>query len=93
VLGGYPGVILLPAVTVVLRVPDRGRRMLPAPHLLGGLFAVASAVGAVGEHLVFSGDTGPFVTAETNAIPQVICLIVVGGLAAALCRPATEQAE
>jgi hypothetical protein len=61
--------------------------------LLGALLAGASVVCAVGEHLVYSGATGPLVSAAANAIPQVICLIVVGGLAAALGRPAMEQAE
>jgi hypothetical protein len=88
VLGGYPGAILLPAVTGVLSIPARGRPVLPAPYLLGALFAVASVVGAVGEHLEFSGDTGRSVIAVANAIPQVICLMVVGGLAAVLCRQA-----
>jgi hypothetical protein len=45
---------------------------------------VASACGAVGEHLALSGDIGLEVSAPANAIPQVICLIVVGGMAAAL---------
>jgi arabinofuranan 3-O-arabinosyltransferase len=93
VLGGYPGAVLLPAVTGVLRIPARGWRVLSAPQLLGALFVGASVVGAVGEHLVYSGATGPIVSAAANAIPQVICLIVVGGLAAALCRPAMGQAE
>jgi arabinofuranan 3-O-arabinosyltransferase len=93
VLGGYPGAVLLPAVTGVLRIPARGRRVLSAPQLLGALLVGASVVCAVGEHLVYSGATGPLVSAAANAIPQVICLIVVGGLAAALGRPAMEQAE
>ena len=81
VLGGYPGAILVPAVAGALY-------FLAGPRVLGGLFAVALIVGAIGEHLVFSGDAGPFVTAAANTIPQVICLIVVGGLAGALLRTA-----
>jgi arabinofuranan 3-O-arabinosyltransferase len=95
VLGGYPGAILLPAVTGALSIPARGRRVLSAPQLLGALLgallAGASVVGAIGEHLEFSGASGRFVVAAANAIPQVICLIIVGGLAAALCRPPTGQ--
>ena len=95
VLGGYPGAVLLPIVTGLLRL--RLRRRSPGRHgrdqwdwesagrplLLGGLLAVASAIGAVGEHLVYSGDSGLTVTVTANAIPQFICLFVVGGLAAA----------
>ena len=66
---------------------------LAGPRVLGGLFAVALVVGAIGEHLVFAGDTGPFVTAAANAIPQVICLIVIGGLAAGLLRSARGPGE
>jgi hypothetical protein len=79
-LGGYPGAVLLPVVTGLLRLHPFGRTR---PLLLGGLLAVASAIGAVGEHLVYSGGSGLPVTAAANAIPQVICLIVVGGIAAA----------
>jgi arabinofuranan 3-O-arabinosyltransferase len=96
VLGGYPGAILLPVVTGALGIPAGGRRALSAPYLLGALLgallAAASVVGAIGEHLEFSGATGWFVVAAANAIPQVTCLIVVGGLAAALCRPPMGQA-
>jgi arabinofuranan 3-O-arabinosyltransferase len=96
VLGGYPGAVLLPVVTGLLLLPSRGRRRgrhgpdqrdrdtVDRPLLLGGLLAVASAIGAVGEHLVYSGDSGLTVTALSDAIPQVLCLLVVGGLAACL---------
>jgi arabinofuranan 3-O-arabinosyltransferase len=93
VLGGYPGAVLVPAVTGALSVPARGWRVPSAPQLLGGLLGGASVIGAVGEHLVLAGDSGPLVSAMSNAVPQVICLIVVGGLAAALCRQATEPQE
>jgi arabinofuranan 3-O-arabinosyltransferase len=94
VIGGYPGAILGPAVTGALSVPARAWRLPSAPQLLGALLLGASVIGAVGEHLVLAGDTGPLVSAASNAIPQVICLVVVGGLAAALCRrPATEPQE
>jgi arabinofuranan 3-O-arabinosyltransferase len=101
VLAGYPGAVLLPAVTGLLRFRPQGRppgrphgrhgrdrwdywETAGRPLLLGGLLAVASAIGAVGEHLVYSGASGLAVTATSNAIPQVICLLVVGGLAACL---------
>jgi hypothetical protein len=104
VLGGYPGAVLLPVVTGLLhlwpRRRRRGRHSLDAgkwdtagrPLLLGGLLAVASVIGAVGEHLVYSGDSGLAVTAASDAIPQVLCLLVVGGLAAA-CLEAADQED
>ncbi len=85
-LGGYPGAILLPAVAGTLRLALSAPRLTGrltdrlTGWLIGGLFAVAAVVGAVGEHLVFSGDSGPFVSAAANAIPQVLCLIIVAGL-------------
>jgi arabinofuranan 3-O-arabinosyltransferase len=96
VLGGYPGAITLPAVTGLLRL--RWHRRVPGRHgreqwnwgtagrplLLGGLLAISSAIGAVGEHGVYSGNSGLAVTATSDAIPQVLCLLVVGGLAACL---------
>jgi arabinofuranan 3-O-arabinosyltransferase len=108
VLGGYPGAVLLPVVTGLLRFRPQGRphgrphgrrdwETAGRPLLLGGLLAVASVIGAVGEHLVYSGDSGLAVTATSNAIPQVICLLVVGGLAAclpgALASPAGRPTE
>jgi hypothetical protein len=104
VLGGYPGAVLLPVVTGLLRLPSRGRPRgrhghrqrdwdtVGRPLLLAGLLAVASVIGAVGEHLLYSGDTGLTVTATANAIPQVICLLVVAGLAAA-CLPGTDPED
>ena len=93
VLGGYPGAIAVPAVTGLLCIPLPRRRAAAGPRLLGGGFAVALVVGVIGQHLVFSGHSGPLVSAMANAIPQVICLVVVGGLAAALLRAMPGPAE
>jgi arabinofuranan 3-O-arabinosyltransferase len=89
VLGGYPGAVLVPAAAVAFG----GWRRLAGWRgwLAAGLFVVASAVGAAGEHMVFSGDGGLLVTALSNAVPQVICLIVVGALAAALLAAPRED--
>ena len=97
VLGGYPGAVLLPVVTGLLRLRWRGRpRGRPGhdqgdgrPLLLAGLLAVASVIGAVGEHLLYAGDSGPAINATANTIPQVICLLIVGGLAAG-CLPGDD---
>jgi arabinofuranan 3-O-arabinosyltransferase len=87
VLGGYPGAVLVPAAACAFALLARTRRQEAGPWLLAGLLVLASACGAVGEHLALSGDIGLEVSAPANAIPQVICLIVVGGMAAALLRP------
>jgi arabinofuranan 3-O-arabinosyltransferase len=81
-LGGYPGAVLVPVATLAFT----RLRVLSSPWLLAGMLAVAAASGAVGEHLALSGDIGLVESAPANAIPQVICLLVVAGLAAALIR-------
>ena len=91
VLGGYPGAVLVPAVVAALRIPPPGWRERAGPRLLGGMFTIALVVGAIGQHLVLSGVAGPLVGATANAIPQLICLIVVAGLATALLD--TDQAD
>ena len=105
VLGGYPGAVLLPAATGLASLRWRGRRRgrhgrnqwdwgtAGRPLLLGCLLAAASAIGAVGEHWLYSGDSGPAVTATVNAIPQVICLLVVGGLVAACLSDGGTDAQ
>jgi arabinofuranan 3-O-arabinosyltransferase len=84
VLGGYPGALLVPAATFAFAGLARTRRRDTGPWLLAGLLMLAAACGAVGEHLALSGDIGLVVSAPANAIPQVTCLIVIGGMAAAL---------
>jgi arabinofuranan 3-O-arabinosyltransferase len=91
-LGGYPGAVILPAATggfLALRREPRGR--LASPWLVVGLMLAASAAGAVGEHLVLRGGNGPVVQWLADGIPQVICLLIIGGLAAALIRPEPDQ--
>jgi hypothetical protein len=87
VLGGYPGAILLPAASGLFLVRVRGRRVPSGPWLLGGLFGGTAVIGAIGEHLIFSGDSGRLVAALSNVVPQVSCLIVIAGLVAAACQP------
>jgi arabinofuranan 3-O-arabinosyltransferase len=89
-VGGYPGAVGVPAVAGVLCVLPPGGRARSGPRLLGGAFTVALAVGAIGEHLVLSGDSGPLATALTDTIPQLICLVVVGVVAAPLLRATLE---
>ena len=67
------------------------------PRVLAGLMIAASVCGAAGEHLQQAGTSGLGVTALLDGIPQVICLVIVGRLAAAVIlalpgrnRPAGE---
>jgi hypothetical protein len=90
-LGGYPGAIGVPIVTMLLSIQVRGRRIGPLPLVLGGLLVVAAVIGAIGGHLSFSGDSGAAVTAASSTIPQVICLIVIAGLLAAVHRSSEDN--
>jgi len=98
-LGGYPGAAILPAATLVFLVstsyrggpPPSGLRRLwfelLRPWLLAALLLAATACSAVGVHLLLGADSGPAATALVNAVPQVICLVIVARLVAALIIP------
>ena len=90
ILGGYPGAVLVPVVALLIGFAARGLYVRYGPPVLAGLLVVAAACGAVGVHLALSGDIGQVVSAPANAIPQVICLIVVGGMAGALIGPGQD---
>ncbi len=85
-LGGYPGALILIAATCLFVTAISNRRAhrfwleLSRPWVLTGLLLVAAACGAV-------GNSGPLLTGLWNAVPQVICLIIVGRLVAALILP------
>jgi arabinofuranan 3-O-arabinosyltransferase len=92
-LGGYPGALILLAATVGFLIcgsdlaGGAAGRLLPEavrPRALAGLLIAASVCGAVGDDLSRAGASGLSVTAAQDAIPQVICLVVVARLAAAL---------
>ena len=51
---------------------------------MAGLLLAATAAGAGGEHLVLSGNNGPVALWLADGIPQLICLLIIGRLAAAL---------
>jgi arabinofuranan 3-O-arabinosyltransferase len=91
-LGGYPGAVLLPvAVGVFLGVCRGSRWRRVDPLLVAGLMLAASATGALGEHLVRSGDSGPVALWLADGVPQIICLLIIGRLTAALIRPGPDQ--
>ena len=89
-LGGYPGAVILPAAAALFAVADSYRHARPwwyqlsRPRVPAALLLAAAACGVVGGQLVLDGTTGTVVTALANTAPQVICLVVVGRLAAAL---------
>jgi hypothetical protein len=98
-LGGYPGAGILPIATLIFLAATgyRGAQRpstlarcwleLLQPRALAVLLVVAAVCSAAGEHLVLGADSGLAVTALANTIPQVICLVIVGRLAAALIIP------
>jgi arabinofuranan 3-O-arabinosyltransferase len=92
-LGGFPGAVILTAAAWLLMAAASYRRSRRfwrecyRPRLLTGLLLAALACGAVGERLLWAGGSGLVVTGLWNAAPQIICLVLVGRLAAALILP------
>jgi arabinofuranan 3-O-arabinosyltransferase len=91
-LGGYPGAVIVPAATALFlycasdEVPARvavAAAELSRARTLAVLLIAAAICEAEGETLIQDGHTGLLVTV-LNATPQVICLAVIGRLAAAL---------
>jgi arabinofuranan 3-O-arabinosyltransferase len=89
-LGGYPGAGILTAAaflfTAAVSYRHRHRLWLELsrPWLVAGLLLAAAVCSVAGERLLAAGASGPLVTALTTTAPQVICLVVVARLAAAL---------
>ncbi len=89
-LGGYPGAVILTVATALFAVAVSYRRahwawyQLSRPWVVAALLLAAAACGAVGGQLLLAGVTGPLVKALVSTAPQVICLAVVGRMAAAL---------
>jgi arabinofuranan 3-O-arabinosyltransferase len=92
-LGGYPGAVILIVATGLFMAAVSYRRSrrywleLSRPRVLAGLLLAAAASGAVGEHLLLTGNSGLPVAGLSGAVPQIICLVIVGRLAAALILP------
>jgi SAM-dependent methyltransferase len=87
-LGGFPGAVIVPAATALF-LPWEARprqfwRALSSPLTLAVLVLAASATAAAGHRMLLAGASGLVVSALNNGLPQVICLLVVGRLAAAL---------
>jgi len=71
------------AVSVSYRHAHPAWYQVSRPWVPAALLMAAAACGVVGG-LMSDGTTGTVVTVLTNTAPQVICLAVVGRLAAAL---------
>jgi arabinofuranan 3-O-arabinosyltransferase len=87
-LGGYPGAAIVPVATALFLPwdarPRRFWRGLSSPVTLAVLVLAAAVAAAAGHRMLLSGASGLVVAALNNALPQVIGLLVVGRLAAAL---------
>lgn len=100
-LGGYPGAVILPVAMAGFlaacprsrgpwlrsRGPWRSGSWVTSPWLAAGLLLAATAAGVAGEHLVLSGNDGPVALWLVDGVPQVICLVIIARLAAALIGP------
>ena len=90
-LGGYPGLLLLPAATLgFLLLASRPARRpwsrLTRRWLVPALLVAAALSGAVAITLQDRGDSGTLVTALSGAGPQLACLVIAGRLIAELAR-------
>jgi arabinofuranan 3-O-arabinosyltransferase len=96
-LGGYPGALVLPLATaafvaaLALSTRSARWRLASSPWLVTGLLAIAAIVGAVGVQLRNAGHGGALVRALWHTCPQVLCLIVVARLIAALVATVAER--
>ena len=92
-LGGFPGAVIMTVATWLFMAAASNRRIsrvwveFARPRLLATLLLAALVCGVVGDRLLWSGDSGRLVTDLWNTVPQVICLIIVARLAAALILP------
>jgi len=89
-LGGYPGALLLPPATAAFIAASAVGARSPVLRFVGsswlvtGLLAAAALTGAVGTELRNAAHSGPAVRALWDTCPQVLCLIIVARLIAAL---------
>jgi hypothetical protein len=89
-LGGYLGMALLVAATGLFTAAFSYRRAhwfwreLSRPWVPAVLLVIAAASGVAGQRLVAAGAPGPLGTVLLATAPEVICMTVLGRLAAAL---------
>ncbi|HUA43251.1 MAG TPA: alpha-(1-_3)-arabinofuranosyltransferase family protein, partial [Streptosporangiaceae bacterium] len=91
--GGYPGALLLPIAVGMFMIAAAFRRssvlarLLWDPWLLAVLLTAAAVAGAAGEHLTGAGDSSGVAVSLSGGIPQLLCLVIVGRIIAALLLP------
>jgi arabinofuranan 3-O-arabinosyltransferase len=84
-LAGWPGAAALPAATFLFLMATRREwRPLSSRWLAAALLLAAAVGGAVGDLLRERGESGALVTGLWDVGPQLLCLIVVGRIAAEL---------
>ncbi len=62
-------------------------RLLWDPWLLAVLLVAAAIAGAVGNRLTGAGSSSGIAVSLSGAIPQLLCLVIVGRVIAALLLP------
>jgi arabinofuranan 3-O-arabinosyltransferase len=98
-LGGYPGAVIVPAAALLFATASRraGENRIWAgissPWVVACLVVGAAVAAAAGRHMLLAGDSGLVLTALDDAVPQVICLLVIARLAAALLLPSASKIE
>ena len=89
-LAGYSGAIILPVTTVFFLTAllhtrtSRFAWQIARPWLICGLMVIASAAAAVGEHLHLADYQGLALNLLWDALPQLLCLLIVARLLADL---------
>jgi arabinofuranan 3-O-arabinosyltransferase len=89
-IGGYPGSLLLPGATLALvaAIVLQGAvpicRELARPWLPAGLLVLAAVLNVIGSQLTRHGAVGGNVRLLTDTAPQILCIVVVARIIAAL---------
>jgi arabinofuranan 3-O-arabinosyltransferase len=96
-IGGYPGAVLLPVIVgsfmsaAALRPASAFCRALCRPWLLAILMLAAAVSSVAGGELTGNGAAHSLAGALSGAVPQLLCLIIIGRLIAALVLPGTKS--
>jgi arabinofuranan 3-O-arabinosyltransferase len=92
-IGGSIGAALLPlailifACALALQGSSVICRELTRPWLAGGLLLIAAGLAVIGDQLPQNGASDGVVSALSNTAPQVLCIVVIARLVAALIIP------
>jgi arabinofuranan 3-O-arabinosyltransferase len=92
-IGGSLGAVILPLAIVIfacaltLQGSSVIWRELTRPVLAGGLLLISAGLAVIGDLLSHSGASAGAVSVLSNTAPQVLCIVVIGRLVAALIIP------